>query len=43
MLQIENEYGSFGNDRNYLLRLRQVWRDAGIRVPFYAAADARAC
>jgi beta-galactosidase len=42
MLQIENEYGSFGNDRNYLLRLRQVWRDAGIRVPFYAD-DARAC
>src|SRR5664280_2550881 len=22
MLQIENEYGSFGNDRNYLLRLK---------------------
>jgi beta-galactosidase len=40
MLQIENEYGSFGNDRNYLLRLRQVWRDTGIRVPFYTADGA---
>ena len=26
MLQIENEYGSFGNDRNYLQRLREVWK-----------------
>jgi len=40
MLQIENEYGSFGNDRNYLLRLRQVWQEAGIRVPFYTADGA---
>lgn len=40
MLQIENEYGSFGNDRNYLLRLRKLWRDAGIRVPFYTADGA---
>ena len=40
MLQIENEYGSYGNDRNYLMRLQQVWRDAGIRVPFYTADGA---
>jgi beta-galactosidase len=40
MLQIENEYGSYGNDRNYLERLRQIWRQAGIRVPFYTADGA---
>jgi beta-galactosidase len=40
MLQIENEYGSFGNDRAYLERLRQVWKDAGISVPFYTSDGA---
>ena len=35
MLQIENEYGSFGNDRNYLLRLREVWNANGIDVPTF--------
>jgi len=32
LLQIENEYGSFGNDRNYLLRLKEVWKNNGIDV-----------
>jgi beta-galactosidase len=32
MLQIENEYGSFGNDRNYLLRLKEVWKTEGVDV-----------
>jgi beta-galactosidase len=32
MLQIENEYGSFGNDRNYLLRLKEVWKSCGIDI-----------
>jgi beta-galactosidase GanA len=40
MVQIENEYGSYGNDRNYLKRLREVWQEAGIRVPFYTADGA---
>ena len=40
MVQIENEYGSYGNDRKYLERLRQVWREAGIRGPFYTADGA---
>jgi beta-galactosidase len=40
MVQIENEYGSYGNDRKYLERLRQVWQEAGIRVPFYTADGA---
>ena len=37
MVQIENEYGSYGNDRSYLARLKQVWLAAGITVPFYSA------
>jgi len=32
MLQIENEYGSFGNDRNYLIRLRDLWKSLGVDV-----------
>jgi beta-galactosidase len=35
MLQIENEYGSFGNDRNYLNRLKEVWKANGIDVPTF--------
>jgi beta-galactosidase GanA len=35
MVQIENEYGSFGNDRNYLFRLREVWNESGIDVPTF--------
>lgn len=35
MLQIENEYGSYGNDRNYLLRLKEIWQQNGIDVPFF--------
>ena len=40
MVQIENEYGSYGNDRNYLERLRQLWQQAGIPGPFYTADGA---
>ena len=35
MLQIENEYGSFGNDRNYLTRLKELWSELGINVPTF--------
>ena len=35
MIQIENEYGSFGNDRNYLKRLKEVWAQNGIDVPTF--------
>ena len=35
MLQVENEYGSYGNDRNYMTRLRDVWKANGIDVPFF--------
>jgi beta-galactosidase len=37
MLQVENEYGSFGNDREYLEELRRMWIRNGIDVPFYTA------
>jgi beta-galactosidase len=40
MLQVENEYGSYGNDRAYMRRLRDVWVNAGIDVPFYTADGA---
>jgi beta-galactosidase len=35
MLQIENEYGSYGNDRAYMQRLREIWKSHGIDVPFF--------
>ena len=35
MLQIENEYGSFGNDKDYLKRLKEVWVSSGIDVPSF--------
>jgi beta-galactosidase len=35
MIQIENEYGSYGNDRNYLAALKDIWVRSGIDVPFF--------
>lgn len=40
MVQIENEYGSFGNDKKYLEELRKMWLRNGINVPFYTADGA---
>jgi beta-galactosidase len=37
MVQIENEYGSYGNDRAYLARLRDLWVKHGVNGPFYPA------
>ncbi len=37
MVQVENEYGSFGNDRKYMAALREIWRQNGIQGPFYTA------
>lgn len=34
LIQIENEYGYFGNDTNYLDFLAQTMRNLGITVPF---------
>jgi beta-galactosidase len=35
MIQIENEYGSYGADRDYVEELRQLWVRGGIDGPFY--------
>ena len=35
MVQIENEYGSYGSDPAYLEQLRQLWLDQGVDGPFY--------
>ena len=40
MVQVENEYGSYGNDRKYMERLRTVWKQNGITVPFYTSDGA---
>ncbi len=40
MVQVENEYGSFGNDREYMLALKGFWDKAGIEVPLYTADGA---
>ncbi len=40
MVQIENEYGSYGNDKNYLEELRKIWLKNDIKVPFYTADGA---
>lgn len=42
MVQVENEYGSYGNDKVYLNTLRKLWVTNGINVPFYTADGATA-
>ena len=37
MLQIENEYGSYGNDKEYLRELRDYYLKFGIDVPFFTS------
>jgi len=34
MLQVENEYGSYANDRAYMDWLAKLWRECGIEIPF---------
>jgi beta-galactosidase len=40
MFQIENEYGSYSNDKNYLKALKNFWRENNINVPFYTSDGA---
>jgi hypothetical protein len=35
MLQIENEYGSYSNDKNYLPKLKEIWDSLGIDIPTF--------
>ena len=37
MLQVENEYGSFGKDKEYLGAIRRMIVDSGIEVPLYTS------
>lgn len=37
MVQVENEYGSFGNDKVYLNAIRHMIRDAGFDVTLYTS------
>lgn len=40
MVQVENEYGSYGNDRTYMKWVQEEWTKNGIEVPFYTADGA---
>ena len=40
MMQIENEYGSFGNDKNYLRTIRDLMQKNGINVPLFTSDGA---
>ncbi len=40
MVQVENEYGSYGNDRDYMLALKGFWDKAGLEVPLFTADGA---
>jgi beta-galactosidase len=40
MVQIENEYGSYGNDRGYMTRLRELWQKNKVTGPFYTSDGA---
>ncbi|OCX52552.1 beta-galactosidase [Mucilaginibacter sp. PPCGB 2223] len=40
LTQIENEYGSYGNDKTYLKTLKKLWQQNGISGPYYTADGA---
>jgi len=40
MVQVENEYGSFGKDADYMGKIRQAVLDAGFKVPLFACNPA---
>lgn len=37
MVQVENEYGSYSNDKTYMKTIKNLWIKNGIKVPFYTA------
>ncbi|MFN8219538.1 MAG: beta-galactosidase [Fimbriimonadales bacterium] len=39
LLQIENEYGSYGNDRTYMEWIRSFWRKKGFTLPFFTGDE----
>ena len=40
MMQVENEYGSFGNDKNYLRAIKGMMEKYGVRVPMFTSDGA---
>ena len=36
-MQIENEYGSYGNDKQYLAAVRDILKNCGAEVPFFTS------
>ena len=40
LLQIENEYGSYGNDKEYMKRLKELWQENGVDIPYYTSDGA---
>ena len=41
MVQVENEYGFYGKDAEYMGELRQALLDAGFDVPLFACNPGR--
>lgn len=37
MIQVENEYGSFGNDHDYMAAVKQQYLDAGFDTPLFTS------
>lgn len=37
MVQVENEYGSFGNDKQYLRAIADLYRELGVDVPLFTS------
>lgn len=40
MMQIENEYGSYGEDKTYLRAVKQLMRERGIQCPLFTSDGA---
>ncbi len=40
MMQLENEYGSWGNDHKYIAHCRDVFRECGVTVPLFTSDGA---
>lgn len=40
LMQIENEYGSYGNDHAYIAHCREVFRKCGIEIPLFTSDGA---
>lgn len=37
MMQVENEYGSYGEDKEYLKAIKQIMEECGVNVPFFTS------